>query len=288
MLRRISNGWQITKASFAVLRSDPELIVFPIISMIASIIVIMTFLIPLILADLGDELIAEVGGVPILGIVVSFLFYLVMYFVVIFMNSALVGAAMIRLQGGDPTVRDGLRIASEHVGVIFGYAVLSATVGTVLKAIADRGGIIGEIAAALLGLVWSVVTFLAVPVLVMENVGPIETVKRSASLIKRTWGESLVVSTSVGMVFFLLTLLVLAAVGVPVAFLAAITESPAVIVPGVAVVVLAIIGLNLFGSALQGIYTAALYRFATEGVVTSDFSPELMQGAFQPKKKKRF
>ena len=94
---------------------------------------------------------------------------------IIYANSALVGAALIRLRGGDPTVSDGLRIASSHLGSIIGYAAISATVGLILRWLQDRGSL-GVLASSLFGLAWSLATFLAVPVLVSENLGPMDSI----------------------------------------------------------------------------------------------------------------
>jgi hypothetical protein len=129
-------------------------------------------------------------GQGILSYIVLFLFYVVTYSVTIFANSALIGAALIRLNGGDPTLQDGFRIASERLGKILGYAVISATVGMVLRAISERSGIIGQIVIGIIGFVWSVATFLTVPVLVTEDVGPIDAVKRSAELLKKDLGRT--------------------------------------------------------------------------------------------------
>ena len=204
MFRRLTNSWELVKASWRVLLADKELMIFPVIAFFASLVVMVTFAVPTVLAGLMDTAVAS-GDVGVFSYVVAFLFYAVMYFVTIFFNSALVGAAMIRLEGGDPTVRDGLRIATSKLGTIFGYAVIAATVGTILRAISERSGAIGRIVVSLVGFVWNIATFLVVPVLVVENVGPLEAVKRSGSLLKETWGEQIAGNLSVGFIFGLIT-----------------------------------------------------------------------------------
>src|SRR5262249_1074067 len=134
----------------------------------------------------------------------GFVFYVVQYTIVFYCNSALVGAALIRLRGGQPTLGDGFRIANERFGSIVGYALVAATVGVILRQIAQRG-MIGRILGTGFGLAWNVATFLAVPVLVVEGVGPIEAVKRSSQLLKKTWGEQIVGNIGLGLVFGLLS-----------------------------------------------------------------------------------
>jgi hypothetical protein len=280
MFSRISNSWGLVKASAAVLRADKELILFPIISMIGVLIVTATFIIPLALAGMF-EAVSEPGG-QVLGLVFGFLFYVVMYCVIFFANTALVGAAMIRLDGGDPTVSDGFRIASQRLGTIIGYALISATVGMLLRAIRERGGLLGNIVSSLVGMAWNLATFLVVPVLVVEDVGPIEAVKRSAKLLKKTWGEQFVGNFSIGLIFFIIGVLV-ALVGVPVVLVAVATESALVIVLAVLLVVLALATVGLVNSTLSGIYSAAVYRYAVQGDTGGYFSSDMVQNTFRPK-----
>jgi len=238
MFARLQNSWELAKASFAVLRADKELVLFPLASTIATIIVMIVFAVPMVVAGVFDK-VADSGEPGVAGYVIGFLFYLTMYFVVIFANSALVGAAMIRLRGGDPTLGDGFRIAMAHVGQIFGYALISATVGLLLRALRERGGIAGQIVAWFGNMAWSLATYLVIPVLVVEDVGPVEAIRRSASLLKRTWGEQIAGNFSIGLVFALLSLLAVLVVGLPVILLAAATGSVVAMALGIGLVRLA-------------------------------------------------
>lgn len=277
---RFSNSWRLVKASAAVLRQDRELIVFPIVSMIASILVMASFAIPLFLTGAFDQM--EQGQTSALGYVLAFLFYLVQYTVIFFCNTALVGAAMIRLRGGDPTVSDGFRISAQRFPTILGYAFISATVGMILRMISERVGWLGQFVISLVGFAWSVATFLVVPILAVENIGPVDAVKRSANLLKHTWGEQLIGNTGMGFAFGLLAFgLIL--VSVPLFMLAAAAGSSVLIFGTIALIVLAFVALGLIGSALSGIYTAAVYNYAVGGANTVYFSPEMVQNAFQRK-----
>ncbi|MBL7063050.1 MAG: hypothetical protein ISS49_02430 [Anaerolineae bacterium] len=280
MFARISNSWALIKASAAVLRADKELIVFPIVSAIGVLVVTASFAFPMFLADFFDSLLA--GRSQAFGLVVGFVFYLVQYFVIIFANSALVGAAMIRLRGGDPTVSDGFRIAMKRIGPIFGYALISATVGMILRWLSERGKTLGQIVSSIFGLAWNLATYLVVPVLVVEGVGPIEAIKKSANLLKKTWGEQIVGNFSIGIIFGLLAVLVVI-LGIPVIVLAASTGSVVVIVLTVLLFVLALVFLGLINSTLSGIYVAAVYRYAAEGEASGFFGEEMVREAFRPK-----
>ena len=278
MFARFAQSWSLVKASASVLRSDKELLLFPLLSAIASLIVVASFFVPaLLLASPADR--GQVTPGLYIGV---FLFYIVQYFVIIFFNTALVGAAMIRLRGGDPTLADGFRIAFSKLPAIFGYALIAATVGVILRALQERAGFIGSFIVGLIGLAWTVASFLVIPVLVTHDVGPIDAVKRSAELLKKTWGENLIGNGGIGLVFGLI-LFALVFIGGGLIVLAASTKATALIVLTAIVVVVAVLLLVLVQAALQGIYSAALYRYAAEGDAGTGFEPALIADAFRVK-----
>jgi hypothetical protein len=278
---RFARSWALAKASLDVLKSDKELLVFPLVSAVAVVLVAASFVLPAFglglfqRADGGD-------GVPMAFVAWLFAFYLTQYFVMFFFNAALVGAAMMRLDGGDPTVRDGLRIAAGKWLPILGYAAIAATVGMLLRAIEQRAGFIGRIVASMVGVAWTLATFLTVPLLVARDVGPLDAVRESASLLKRTWGENLIGKGGIGLATGLLMFAVLAVGGV-VAVVAAGQGWMALMVADLVLAGLAVLGLALVQAALSGIYSAALYRYATEGNAPAGFDGVLLREAFQRK-----
>jgi hypothetical protein len=289
-MSRLSNSWELVKESWKVLKADKELLVFPFVSLIGSIIVTIAFMVPMFLSRLYESFSDGNSSSQITFGVFMFLFYVVEYTVIFFCNSALVGAAMIRLKGGDPTLRDGFRIASQHFGAIIGYALISATVGMILRSIRERG-LLGSIVSSLIGFVWQVATFIAVPILVIEGVGPIEAIKRSAAYLKKTWGESIIGNAGIGLVFGLIMFAVFL-IGCPLLFTMIASSSygeggavrnTGLIIISSLVFVTVLVGLGLISSALTGIYTAAIYRYAAEGATDGFFDPGLVQNAFRQK-----
>lgn len=279
MFDSIGRSWELAKGSFRVLRSDKELLIFPLLSFIALVIVSISFFLPFMWV--GGITSAENGETNIASYVVAFVFYVVSYTVTFFFQTALVGAAMIRLDGGDPTLGDGLRIAFARLPKIIVYAVIAATVGMILRWISERAGIVGQIVGGILGFAWSVATFLVVPVLVVENVGPFEAIKRSTGYLKRTWGEQLIGNVGIGLVFGLLIMLVIFAGGALLFFLFQASVTLGLI--GVVALILLIGVLALIGSALGGIFTASVYRYATKGDGGSMFNNQVLATAFRQK-----
>ena len=279
MFARFSRSWALIKASGEVLKQDKELMVFPLCSAIASIFLVASFITPLVMTESWRQFEDDGSTLPW---VVMFVFYLVQYFIVFFFNAALVGAAMIRLEGGDPTVADGFRIARGKVGAILGYAVIAATVGLILRMIEERAGFIGRWITGLLGVAFTVATFLTVPLLVSRDIGPLEAVKESAALLKRSWGENIIGNAGIGIVFTLLYLCV-GTLGLLWIFVVANTENAPIIIGSIGVIVLAFLALGLVHSALQGVYAAALYRYVADGEQSPTFSDALLKGAFKVK-----
>ena len=284
MFERFSRSWALIKASASVLRKDKELLVFPAVSSVAALLVAGSFLGPLIWWSMGHPGAFERDDVSPLWYVYMFVFYLTQYFVIFFFNTALVGAASMRLEGQDPTVADGLRIAWSKVGTILGYAAIAATVGLILRAIEQRAGWIGKWIAGLFGAAWTVATFMVVPVLVHRDIGPLDAVKESALLLKQTWGENLIGQGGVGLIFGLMQVGLWMLFG----FLAVSAFAAQSIALGVTILVLGFIGtliLALLQAALSGIYAAALYRFATGHQNSDEFSSELLTHAVAVKRR---
>ncbi len=280
MFQKLSNSWELVKESFRVLQADKELMVFPLISSIGVVIVTLTFIFPMLFAGFFDTVFN--GGGQLAGFLALFLYYIVQYTVIFFANTALVGAAMIRLRGGDPTVSDGLSIAGSRFFTILGYALISATVGMIFRAIAERGGL-GRIIVSIVGFVWNVGTFLVVPVLAVENTGPIEAIKRSVQLLKKTWGEQIAGNLGLG-AFFGLVIFGWIILGIAAVMLIAVgLQSTTLAIVTAVVFVLGLVLIGLLQSTLSGIFTAAVYQFATEGKVSGFFSQGLVQDAFRQK-----
>lgn len=274
MFEKFSRSWELVKASASVLRSDKELMLFPLISGAATLVVMATFLIPVFALRIFEN------GFGVGGAVLGFLFYFCQYSVIIFFNCALVGAAMIRLDGGDPTLRDGFDAARSRLPSILGYAAIAATVGVFLQALKNKdNNFIVRLIGSGLGAAWTLATFLVVPVLVSRNIGPIDALKESVSLLKRTWGENAIGNVGIGAAFGLITFLFLL-VGAGLTFAAYQVALPLAIGVGV-LFLLGVLLLGIYQAALSGVYSAALYRYAVSHEAPAAFRGAMLEDAFR-------
>ncbi len=261
---RIGTGWQLTKTSLRVLRKDKELLLFPLISGLALIGLLATFVGGMFLAFGFGALFG--GAWTWLFVVVMVAYYVLAFFIGFFFNAAIIGAATVRLNGGNPTLADGLRIARENVGRILLWALFAATVAMILRAIQERLGFVGRIIIGLVGIAWSLATYFVVPVLIYEKLGPWAAVKRSAHLFKSTWGETMVGGFTLGGIFVLLGL-----AGLLAPVLGFVLGGVVGLVVGIVVLVVYWVALGLVASAASSILIAALYRYATTGRVSEEF-----------------
>jgi hypothetical protein len=270
---RISRTLELAKASWEVLKADKELLLLPVLSLIATIVVAASFLAPLVLS--GEGTTVEDPGT--IGYVLLFVAYVALAFVTIFFNAALVHAANERMDGGDPTVGSALSGAMGRIHRILPWAIASATVSVILRAIEERAGMVGRIVSGIAGVAWSLVTFLVIPVLVIEDIGVVDAVKRSGNLFKRTWGENVAAQVGFGLLGFVAVIpgiLVIAAgvaAGETIAFFA------------IAIGVLWMLLVAMVLSALNGIFQTALYRYAAGADGAGAFGGHDLGAAFAPK-----
>ena len=275
---RLENSWRLAKSSWAVLKQDKELAVFPLLSLLATLVVAAVFIYPVVLMD-ADLSAGSAENVEIepMGYVLLIIGYLVITFVGQFFVAALVSGAYERMTGGNPTVTSALRGAGRRFHRILPWALITGTVGLILSAIEDRG-VIGSIVANLLSFAWRVITFLVIPVLVIEDIGAVDAVKRSSSLFKRTWGENLAAQFGFGLIGFVAMLPVLLVAG----GLAA-TGNGALLVAGVVIGVLGILAITAAMGALSGIFQTALYLYAAEATEAPGFQTSDLAGAYSVK-----
>jgi hypothetical protein len=271
MSDRIANGAGLARQSWAALRQNRQLLLFPLISGIALLVASLLFLAAAL--GLGVFSVSE-GDDPdwLVGLILLFLFYLVAYTIAIFANAALVGAVLKLGRGESATVRDGLSIAFSRIGRIVLYASISATVGILASSIARSGressnivvAIVTAIVGALIQGAWNLVVFFAVPVIVAEDLGVMPSLRRSLGIFRQTWGEDFVGRATIGGIGCFVFAAILLVTGIVVSIGVAI-ESGALVVLAVIVGAVLIGAVALVTGALNGVFQASLYRYATTG-----------------------
>jgi hypothetical protein len=274
-MTKIRRGWALTKKSWGLLRSHPELIRFPLYGAVATVVLAIFTIGPGLYLFEQDEL---VGAIPVIVIGVYVLSVVGVYFSV-----GLAAAADMIFRGqANVTVADGLAVSRARFSQICGWAALSTAISLVMGLLENQGGIGGQIAARVVGMAWALVTFLAVPVIALEGTGPVGTLKRSASIFRERWGQQITGNIAIGGAIGLLGILpsaLLIAVGVAVWSSAAFAGAMLVIVGAIGLAIALLVS-----KALSGIFGVALYRYATEGQAVGGFTAEELESAVKTKK----
>jgi hypothetical protein len=286
MFERIRRGWGIAKASWSVLKLHPKLLLFPIISGVALIALIGAIGVSVYMershmAALLEFLKKDNPHDPIVY-AVAFVFYFVCSLIVIFFNAALVFCAMQAFAGRNPSLSEGISTAAGRLPQILGWTLVAATVGVLLNALQntlrEKLGFVGAMLGGFLEFGWAVTTFFVVPVVVVDGLGPIAAVKRSAQILKRTWGESLGGEGGLGLIAFAASLpafIVLALAGV--------TGGKAVAVAVIVLAVLYLIAVSIVFTTLGAIFRTGAYIYATTGKAPSSMDEQLLQASFRNK-----
>lgn len=269
---RFQRSIELAKASWRTLRADRELLALPVFSFIASLVVAGVALGLVFLVDYDASLGLEEFELSVAGGIVLVVAGMTLAVVTTYFQAAMVGGARDRLTGGDPTITSALAVATSRLGVIIPWALFSWTVGMVLRAIEERAGIIGGFIVRLVGMAFRVVTFLAVPVLVVENLGPINTLKRSGELFKQKWGENLIAQAGLSIVGFLAI--------VPIAIVAVLLGAAINPIVGIIVAVPLLAVVVVVMTSLTAVYQTALYHYVTTNEIPGGFAGAGLETAF--------
>lgn len=293
---KFKKSWLLTKGSWQALRMDKELFALPVIGFLLSLAV-------LLVAFIGALAFKSVlyhtatisyntrsGRLSLWGYAGSFIIGLLLTTVASFIGGAITYGAIERFKGNDPTIKSCLSAAWKRIGSLTAFTAFSYTIGYILSQIANRVPFIGsKIVLWLADAVWRVASFFAIPIIVTSDtpINPLKATKSSVQLIKKVWGESLIVSATVGLVaglsfvgYFVLTGVVFiigGSLGLPSAFLTAAS-------------VLALVGvmvLILIFSMLSAFVKAAIYYYAVTGESPVQFNQELLRQAFTHRKARR-
>jgi hypothetical protein len=265
---------------------DPALLIFPLMSALAIVLILASFAAPIWTvyhhhqAALADGFTTHTA--KILWYAGTYVFYVISYSIAMFFNSALIAVALRRLDGEPASVQEGLQTAFSNLPAILGYALIAATVGTMLRAIEERVGIVGRIVTAIVGAAWTLATAMTLPVLVVEGAGPVEAISRSLDLLQRNWGENLIGNGGISLGIAVIAIPLFAIAWCFMMF-ATSTKAVGTIVLAAIVLVVTVVGLSLVSATLHAIYTAALYRFATGNQDNGGIRQELLAEAFRQK-----
>lgn len=273
--QRIGRGWKMTKLGVAVVRADPELMVYTLLSAVFS----MVAAVAVISGSIGLEAITdsetataqEEDLVTAAHLGMAFVGYLVISVITVFWNAAIIASAYERLTAGtNPSFSYGIKQATKCLPQILVWGVISGTVGMLLKVLEGvaRDGdspnplrIVAGLATFVIGVAWWMATFFIVPILVLERAGVLDGMKESPKLFKETWGEDVGSHMGTGILQGIVILLFVL-IALPLMFLGE--------AGGVLAVVIVLLGIGLsvlFFTTVESVNRASLFYYAKTGEI---------------------
>ncbi|MFM2331020.1 MAG: hypothetical protein RLZZ26_527 [Candidatus Parcubacteria bacterium] len=273
----------ITLQALALLKQDTEILWFPVLSTVVSIIALTIFGVVLFFVSFGGSFTAidsvSKGGGGASFYLTLFVLYLVMYFIANFFVAGIYTIVDGRLHGQNLTFSDGINGARQNAAKIFWWSAISATVGVVLRMIEDRSSLVGKLIAGLFGVAWAVLTYFSLPAIVIGKLSVKDSFKQSAAVIRKMWGETIIINLGVGifmtgLMFFALIVTVLVIILAP---------STIVIVGMGSLFLICLVLLIVLSTTLGAIFKVALYEYAVTGQIPNGFSPELIENAVRSK-----
>ncbi len=274
--RTFANGFLFLRFAVNFLRKNKDLIVFPIISLVASMLIIVfclgfgfAFIEPL-------KQLENVG--LILGIVFLFIAYFCLAFIVLFFNASLFACTLLRLQGREASLKDGMKIAFQRKKSLFSWCTLSASVGVAIQGLENLNSMVADILSLIIGLSWGIASYFIIPILLLEDVGPFQALKLGFKVFGKGWRKTIAVN-------FILSLIMIAIIGL---ISLAVYYSPDLNVVameiGVVLLVLSWLSIIIIRGVFSCIVTSGLYLTIVKKQELAGLDQRLIESAFTAKK----
>lgn len=286
MSNAFTRSWDVTKATFHVMRQDKELLAYPLLSgFFSSLFILVVFLPIVILLYVNNT-----SQIALIEYVALFIMYFGLAIIAVFFNTCVVYTAKTRFEKGNATISSSVRFAFSRFGAIVKWALVSATVGLILRILENLardkkgiGGVISRIVISMLGMAWNIVTVFVVPSIVYKHSNPKDAIQDSFAALKKTWGESLVRYFGLGLIEFVAVIISII-LAIPLVLLAIGSGSVALFVGVLVAIIFWLVFLGLVFGIATTIFNTALYVYATTGKIPQGYAPEIVKNAFKKEK----
>ena len=302
-MSKFQRSWLLLKSSLSVIAANKQLLVFPIVIFTCTVTIITFFLAPPLLRPTGYSYLSaehwqaishslftdngpngQAGFTPAAAVYMGFLYFLAM-FIATFCNVAFYHEILAALSGQPVSLVRGLKFAFSKLWSILMWSLFAGLVGFLIRMIEERLELVGRIIGRLVGLAWSIAAVFVIPVIVTEeqNANPFTVLRKSAGILKKTWGEALIGYIGLS---FANTLVVLGSLlwlfgSIAVSVM---THNYWIIALSGLAWLVAICAWSYVIGVASHVYRGALYLYAAEGVVSAPYTQEMMEAAWKFKK----
>lgn len=274
-----SDSRALTRQSWAVLKDNRYLMAYPVVGIALGVI-------PFGVIVAGVFAIAADQNWVGWGLIVLGLYLLALVTAVV--QAGLTVSAAAELAGGGSSLGHGLGVALSRLGRLARWAFVSTVVGLLIGLLRgnSNGGlaavIFRNVLAATANVMWQLITFFVMPAMMLDDLGMIAAIKKSAATFKARWGAQLSGGVRIGGLIGLIAILPAIIALVAGAFLAT-SGALAIGVPLAVLGLIVLIVAGLILSAIRGVFSVVLYRYAAEGVVEGGFTEEQLASAVRVK-----
>jgi len=194
------NSWDATNTSFRVIREDESLLLFPVMSSLAFIGILILFSF-FSYEALMNKIVISGTSTAVVIILIWIPAYFLFWLVGTYFSASLMGAAMLKLNGKQATVSDGIKLANSKITKILLWAIVAATVGIIIRLItyilSDKiggflGSFIGDVVGISLETVWAISSYFIIPVILFEDMSIWDSLDRSESLFMENFGTTFI------------------------------------------------------------------------------------------------
>ena len=306
-MSKFRRSWLLFKSSLSIIARNKQLLVFPILIFTLTCVIALFFFAPIVLQPTGHSYLqaehwqaignslfthsesgrhqnSEIGFTPLALAYLAFLYFVAMFFATFF-NVAFFNEILAALSGEPVSIGRGLKFANTRLKAILLWALFAGLVGLIIKFIEQRLELVGRMIARFLGLAWSIASVFVIPIIVREeeSINPVNMLRRSAGILKDTWGEALLgyVGLSFANVLVMIASLVLLLGALFVSI--ALNDFWIIAIAGV-LWLFAVFAWSYLASVASQVYKGALYLYAAEGVIPEPYNQEMLDLAWKFKK----
>ena len=279
MFQRIRTGWQLTKAAVGIIRQDKEMVVYPILTIAAILLLATLFFFIALASDLAASLAAPSFTKVTFYLFIA-LFLVAAYTISIFFEGAVIASTLQRCEGKNPTIASGLRAPTRRIHQLVLWAIIMTVVAVFIQIVRNLGKgksrgaqVASNVGATTFQTAWRLLSFFVIPIILFENTSVFPALARSKQLFVKTWGENISAQVTTSALFILL-----AFVGVVPLLFAIFLGGETLLQIALVLFSLYLIALIIITTTINGILVALLYAYATHRKIPKEYgiTPQMM------------
>lgn len=291
---RMKTGWQLFKQSLGIIKSNPGLSRYAIVSTLWAIALFVIVVTAFIVDYLNGQLLsidsidaegsASVSPTPV-GYGILVIWGLIQTVITFFYATGLSSHVLAIFRAQQTSYAQNIAIARKKIGPIVVFSLINLIVGYILATL-QRIRFVGWIISKFLSVVWTLATAFSIPLIADKDINGVAAAKESILLFKQNWGETITARVSLGGFLFLMYILISIPLTIAVTIGLGFVIGPLSVFVALALFLISLVIISILQVLATNVLNVALYYYATYKVVPPNFSGELLASVFTAKRKK--